>query len=214
MLCYNFYVVDVVVVIVIVVYGQWIKEAEAAEAAASPLTAAAIITNTIILGIDDEDRLVTWTDDAETGTKIDISTFTLTISFLFVIICCLLVVVDDWDGTVLSHVPPSIATARAIYSYARALFPSKKNLWLASAVLEKDHGTPESLETMLKDAVKHCPKAEILWLMAAKEKWVSGNVPAARSILIEAFEVNPENEQIWLAAIKLEWENDEHQRAR
>ncbi len=38
----------------------------------------------------------------------------------------------------------------------------------------QDHGTVESLEVMLKEAVKHCPKAENLWLMAAKEKWNQG----------------------------------------
>jgi pre-mRNA-processing factor 6 len=54
---------------VVTCLSQWIKEAEAAEAAASPLTAAAIIANTIHLGVEDEDRLATWTDDAETGTK-------------------------------------------------------------------------------------------------------------------------------------------------
>ena len=81
-------------------------------------------------------------------------------------------------------------------------------------MLEKEHGTPVSLETVLKDAVRHCPRAEIMWLMAAKEKWMSGNIPGAREILLEAFVANPESEQIWLAAAKLEWESSEYQRAR
>jgi hypothetical protein len=46
-------------------------------------------------------------------------------------------------------------------------------------------GTADTLEAMLKEAVKHCPKAEILWLMAAKEMWTTMNdVPRARKILV------------------------------
>jgi len=40
--------------------------------------------------------------------------------------------------------------------------------------LEKAHGTPESLDALLRKAVQYCPQAEVLWLMAAKEKWLSG----------------------------------------
>jgi pre-mRNA-processing factor 6 len=122
---------------------------------------------------------------------------------------------DDADAC-LTHTnsPIAVETARAIYAYSLTIFPNKKSLWLAAAMLEKEHGDPTSLEAMLKDAVRHCPRAEIMWLMAAKEKWLSGNVPGARAILIEAFDANPESEQIWLAASKLEWENSEYQRAR
>lgn len=40
--------------------------------------------------------------------------------------------------------------------------------------LEKAHGSPESLDALLRKAVQYCPQAEVLWLMAAKEKWLSG----------------------------------------
>lgn len=75
------------------------------------------------------------------------------------------------------------------------------------AQLEKAHGTLDSLDTVLQEAVKYCPRAEVLWLMAAKEKWLAGQVPAARDILKLAFDANPESEDIWLAAFKLEFEN-------
>jgi len=75
------------------------------------------------------------------------------------------------------------------------------------AQLEKAHGSAESLDAVLREAVKYCPRAEVLWLMAAKEKWLSGQVPAARDILKLAFDANPESEDIWLAAFKLEFEN-------
>jgi pre-mRNA-processing factor 6 len=44
---------------------------------------------------------------------------------------------------------------------------------LQAAYFERNHGTAESLETLLNKAVQHCPKAEVLWLMAAKAKWLA-----------------------------------------
>ena len=68
----------------------------------------------------------------------------------------------------------SVETARTIYDHACSVFPGKKSIWRRAAQLEKAHGTGESLDAMLRKAVKFCPQAEVLWLMAAKEKWLSG----------------------------------------
>ena len=53
------------------------------------------------------------------------------------------------------------------------VFPKQKNIWLRAAYFEKNHGTRDSLETLLQKAVQNCPKAEVLWLMAAKSKWLA-----------------------------------------
>ena len=58
------------------------------------------------------------------------------------------------------------------------MFTSHKNIWLRAAYFEKNHGTRESLETLLEKAVQHCPKGEVLWLMAAKSKWLAVSVTA------------------------------------
>jgi len=99
----------------------------------------AIVKNTVHIGVEDEDLLATWMGDAE---------------------AC--VSGNNPTGFIAKE------TARAIYAHALSLFPTKKALWLSAAMLEKEMGTPESLETILKDAVHRCPRAEILWLMAAK----------------------------------------------
>ena len=52
-----------------------------------------------------------------------------------------------------------------------------------AAECEKAHGSLESLDALLAQAVKFCPKAEVLWLMWAKERWLAHDVPAARGIL-------------------------------
>lgn len=108
----------------------------------------------------------------------------------------------------------STHTARAIYAALIAAFPGKPTVWRAAAAFEKQHGTREELDALLKRAVSYCPQAEVLWLMAAKEKWLAGDVPGARSILAEAFAANPDSEDVWLAAFKLEFENNEPERAR
>ena len=166
---------------VVIERSKWLKDAEDAEHAGAPLVCGAIVRQTIKIGVEEEDRMQTWLDDAD--------------------VC-------------LSRPTPSVVTARAIYAYTLTQFPKKKNVWLDAVQLEKEHGTCDSIEKLLKQAVVECPQAEILWLMAAKEKWLAGHVPDARAILMEAFAANPNSEQIWLAAVKLEWENNEIERAR
>ena len=167
---------------------KWLKEAAAVEASGSPLTCAAIVRHTIHLGLEEEDWRQTWLDDAE---------------------ACL---TPSSSGSGSKNL--SIETARAIYKRCIEVFPNKKSVWIAAAMLEKQHGTLDRLDALLLEAVKHCPHAEILWLMAAKEKWIHNEIANARAILVEAFDMNPNSEQIWLAAVKLEWETKEISRAR
>lgn len=93
---------------------------------------------------------------------------------------------DDAETAVQAE---AFTCARAIYTYALSVFPSKKSIWLRAAYFEKEHGTRSSLERLLQDAVLHCPKAEVLWLMGAKSRWLAGDVPGARTILSESFKV-------------------------
>lgn len=51
-----------------------------------------------------------------------------------------------------------VETARAIYAHALQVFPGKKSVWINAAKLEKEHGTPETLDAMLKKAVSYCPQ--------------------------------------------------------
>jgi pre-mRNA-processing factor 6 len=108
----------------------------------------------------------------------------------------------------------SILTARSIYEHAAKILAHKKSVWRRWAFFEKDYGTWEDLDAVLKESVVHCPHAEILWLMRAKETWKAGDISAAKQILESAFAANPNSEEIWLAAIKLEVETGEFERAR
>lgn len=181
---------------VVIDRDYWLKEAEVAEEMECFLTCEAIVKKTIHYGIDEEDRLRVWADDAE---------------------ACLSnqKVVVDSNGTETTSPAPRIHTARCIYRHALEVSPTNESLWMDRVMMEKEYGSRETLDQTLKEAVKMCPHAEILWLMAAKEKWQTDkDVPGARAILLEAFGSNRNSEQIWLAAVKLEWENDELERAR
>lgn len=87
-------------------------------------------------------------------------------------------------------------------------------IWSHAAFFEKEHGTVESYETILKEATEKCPKAENLWLMYAKSRWMQNDVQGARQILAVAFQHNKDSEEIWMAAVKLESENEEFDSAR
>jgi pre-mRNA-processing factor 6 len=91
--------------------------------------------------------------------------------------------------------------ARAIYAFMINQYADKKGIWLQAAIFEKEHGTVESYEDLLKHATESCPKCETLWLMHAKSRWMQGNVEEARLILSNAFEKNPNSEDIWVCYI-------------
>lgn len=164
---------------VVIDRDSWINAAEEAEKAGALITCNAIVKHTIGLGVEELDRMLTWTNDA---------------------------LVYETKG--------AFGVAKAIAAHLCATFPKKKSVWLRAAQLERAHGTPESLDALLKRAVVAAPQAEILWLMSAKLQWTRGDVAAARSILNQAFEANKNSEEIWLAAMKLEFESKAYDRAR
>ena len=160
---------------------EWMDEAVECDTSGGGVrTCHALVRSVIGIGVDPEDHIDTWLDDAEQCVE-----------------------------------RRAYECARAIYTHALATYPGHKEMWMASAYFEKEHGeSRDALETLLQRAVTHCPKAETLWLMGAKSKWESGDVASARSILALAFGANPNSEEIWLAAVKLESENREYERAR
>ena len=105
-------------------------------------------------------------------------------------------------------------TARAIFAYALRVFPTKKDIWLAAADLERNHGSKDALWSLLEKAVEACPQSSVLWLQLAREKWHAGAVDDARRVLGKAFNQNPNNEDIWLAAVKLEADANQVEQAR
>lgn len=110
----------------------------------------------------------------------------------------------------------SFRCARAVYEHIveDESFCSLENVWLAFANFERQHGTPTTLEKVLKESVtsKKCPGSETLWLMLANEK--RNQLDETRQILSYGLDANPDSEKIIIAAVELECANNNHKEAR
>ena len=105
-------------------------------------------------------------------------------------------------------------TARSIYAYAIRVFPNSSIIWLAAGDMERNHGSRDSLVSLLEKAVEAVPTNEVLWMQLARERWNAGDIDEARRVLGKAFQQQPGNEDIWLAAVKLEADNGQVDQAR
>lgn len=167
----------------------WLREAETAEKAGSPLTCRAVVRAAAGAGVDDADRKRTWkADAAEALARGAVETARALLE----------VAVEQFPGK-------------------KSLWVRYAELERAQAELNNGENGDEHLKKMdavLKRAVAFCPRAVVLWLMAAKALWRRGDVPGARAVLEEAFAANPDAEEVWLAAFKLEFETRQPARAR
>ncbi len=174
---------------------QWLKEAERCENEGAIRTCEAIIKATVAMDVEEEDRLDTWTSDADAAEAKG------TIGVARAILAYALRVFPDKKG--LWRKAADLEKAHGTRYVC--LFLSTREARFTDHTIS----FRQSLNDILERAVHHCPQAEVLWLMWAKEKWLAGDVPAAREVLERAFVANSESEQIWLAAVKLEAENGE-----
>ncbi|VEU42754.1 unnamed protein product [Pseudo-nitzschia multistriata] len=201
---------------VVISRNQWISEAEDCEMAGAPHTSAAIVAKAIGLGVLDEDRIRTWSDDAkQVLARGHVAT----------------------ARAILAHALQQFPSRKGLWMQAVELEKTAgaKNVstdFAESAANDtgegaensrennennqskKQHVLNESLDQVLQAASERLPRVEVFWLLRAKERWLAGFVDSARDILTKAFEANPDSERVWLAAAKLEWETGETERAR
>ena len=86
-------------------------------------TCRSIVKSVVDMGVEDQDRWLTWEGDAADATR-----------------------------------KGAFETARAIYAHALSVFPGDEEIWRAAASMEKQHGTREGLDALLKKAVTYCPQ--------------------------------------------------------
>lgn len=110
----------------------------------------------------------------------------------------------------------SINCARAVFDTLvnEKEFCKKESVWLEFANFERQHGDSESLEGILKKAIRteNCIKSETLWLMLANER--RKHLDETRRILSDALDANPDSEKIIFEAVELECENKNYKEAR
>eukprot|EP00616_Rhizochromulina_sp_CCMP1243_P000449 CAMPEP_0118989306 /NCGR_PEP_ID=MMETSP1173-20130426/47770_1 /TAXON_ID=1034831 /ORGANISM="Rhizochromulina marina cf, Strain CCMP1243" /LENGTH=993 /DNA_ID=CAMNT_0006940291 /DNA_START=51 /DNA_END=3035 /DNA_ORIENTATION=- len=183
---------------------QWLKEAEAAEAASAPLTCAAIVRTTIYRGVEDDDRKRTWLDDAASclarnsiETARAIYAFALTVfpqkKSIWRAACDL----ERKHGTPESH--------EQMLRKAVTHCPKAEILWLMAAKEKWLRGDVPAAREILTEAFAANPDSEEIWLAAAKLEWANDEFERARQLLYKACERAP-SEKVWMKLALLERE--------
>ena len=183
---------------------QWLKEAEAAELAAAPLTCGAIVRNTIGIGVEAEDRKRTWLDDAD---------------------ACASRSAVETARAVYAHALATFPNKKAIWLRACALekkhgtrelleatlhkavqhCPQAEVLWLMAAKEKWLGGDVEGARQTLMDAFATNPDSEQVWLAAVKLEWENDERDRARVLLARARDRAP-SPRVWMKAALLERE--------
>ncbi len=163
---------------------RWLQEAEICETAGAPLTCEALITNTVFLGLDDEDRLDTWMSDVDTF---------LARSPPRVVAA----------RAVIAHALKTFPADRGLWTCRVSLERAHGNAGMLRQALAGAVEACPRVEVFWLLAAKHA------WTSGE-----SSGVNEARGILQRACMSNPASEAVWLAGVKVEWENGEIARAR
>ena len=188
--------------------AQWLKDAENAEASGAPLTAAAIVKHTIGIGVDPEDRLRTWADDAA-GSKErgGIST----------------------ARAILAHALSAFPSKRSLWMQAVELersngtkqsldevlaaaserLPRVEIFWLVRAKERWMSGNVDGAREVLTEAFAANPDSEQVWLAAAKLEWETGEPERARVLLQRARDRAP-SARVYMKSALLERENKQY----
>mmetsp|Transcript_12295 Transcript_12295/g.18862 ORF Transcript_12295/g.18862 Transcript_12295/m.18862 type:complete len:963 (-) Transcript_12295:82-2970(-) len=179
---------------------QWLEEAESAEESEAPITSAAIVRNTIGMGVDPEDRERTWADDAKNAlARGAVAT----------------------ARAILSHTLAAFPTKRGLWMQAVEMerkhgdpdsldqvlgeaskrLPKVEIFWLFRA---KEHwlaGKIDKAREILTQAFAANPNAESVWLAASKLEWETGESERARVLLQRARERAPSGRVFMKAAL-------------
>lgn len=180
----------------------WFAEAEAAEKAGAPVTAAAILKHTVGLGVEEEDRGRIWAEDAD--------------SFLAKgCVDCARAVVEAsieafparravWEKAALlekAHGTPEALDSVLLRAVSKV--PGATSLWLMAANIRKARGQVEEAQRVLSEAFRANPGSEAVWLAAAGLEFEVGEHTRARVLLSRARD-QAGTEGIWLESVALE----------
>ena len=198
---------------VIISRDSWIKEAEECETSGAPVTCAAIVRNTIQVGVDAEDYVSTWMDDADTCLANDPPSLVTA-------------------RAILAYALEKFPTKRRLWQQAAMLekefgtketldaklregvqhCPRAEVLWLMAAKEKWLGGDVPGARDILLEAFKANSQSQQIWLAAVKLEWENGEFERARILLQRARE-NAPSERVWLKSALLEREVGQPQAA-
>jgi pre-mRNA-processing factor 6 len=182
----------------------WLKYAEDAEAAAAPLTAAAIARSTADLGVEDVDRRRTWTADAQAFEEHG------AIACARALTECLLTAFPDKEAVWTSAAEferrhGTKSTLDALLRTAVSRCPQSEVLWLMAAKEKWLAGDVEAARVLLRESYSANPGSEQIWLAAVKIEWESDEPARARALLERARSQAP-TARVWMKSALLERE--------
>ncbi|KAH8930393.1 hypothetical protein BT69DRAFT_1235003 [Atractiella rhizophila] len=177
----------------------WIWEAEKCEKQGSILTCAAIISNTIWLDIEEEDRLDTWMEDAT------LSLNRGAVHTSRAILAHALKTFPNkpqlWRKAAdLEKAHGTREDLLSLLGRATAACPHAEVLWLMGAKEAWLGGDVERAREILKGAFAANDASESIWLAAAKLETENGNLEAAR-VLLDRARVGAPTENVWMKSV-------------
>lgn len=159
----------------IVTRAQWLQEAEIAEAAGAPLTSGAIVKHTIGLGVDPEDRQLTWAEDAKGA--LERGSVATARAILAHSLAAFPSKRSLWLQAVeLERKYSTAASLDEVLAAASERLPRAEIFWLLRAKERWLAGEIDEAREVLTDAFAANPDSEQVWLAAAKLEWETGEV--------------------------------------
>ncbi|KAL3782295.1 hypothetical protein ACHAW5_010597 [Stephanodiscus triporus] len=191
--------------------AQWLKEAEAAEFAGAPLTSAAIIKCTAGRGVDDEDRLRTWGDDANAA--LSRNAVATARAMLAHSLATFPTKRSLWLQAVdLERKHGTASSLDEVLAAASERLPRTEIFWLVRAKEKWLAGEVDKSRSILTEAFKANPESEPVWLAAVKLEWETGEIERARVLLTRARERAP-TARIYMKSALLERECGQFEKA-
>lgn len=184
--------------------AQWLAEAEAAEAAGAPGTAEAIVRCTVGIGVDVEDRVRTWADDADAAlTRGAVATARAILAYGLVKYPLKR---GLWLQAVeLERKHGGVDALDEVLAAASERLPKQEIFWLVRAKGRWLEGDVDKARDILGMAFEANPNSEPVWLAAAKLEWETGEIDRARVLLSRARE-RASSDRVYMKSALLERE--------
>ncbi|CAI9110615.1 OLC1v1010671C1 [Oldenlandia corymbosa var. corymbosa] len=182
----------------------WMKEAEASERAGSVVTCQAIISNTIGIGVEEQDRKRTWVADAEECKKRG-SIETARAIYAHAI-SVFLTKKSVWlKAAQLEKSHGTRESLDALLRKAVMYIPKAEVLWLMGAKEKWLAGDVQAARSILQEAYAAIPNSEEIWLAAFKLEFENHEPERARLLLAKARERGG-TERVWMKSAIVERE--------
>ena len=154
---------------------QWLKEAEACEKSGAPLTSAAIIKQTIGLGVEQEDSQRTWADDASGALSRG------SVATARAILAHSLAFFPTKSGLWMQAVDlekkhGTSSSLDEVLAAASERLPQHEFFWLLRAKEQWLGGNTDKAREILTNAFVANPNSETIWLAAVKLEWENSEV--------------------------------------